>query len=357
MTGPFWDAVAAVGLLGVLLVVQSAVLCGIALFLARHGTQTAAVRVVIYQATFAAMAVLPVATVLFHLSGGLPQVGELAGPWANRARVVCCVIAVLWGIGAAVELARIVIAHRAMRALRRRASRLHSPAVHVGLTELAWYAGIATPEILISDEVKSPILTGALRPAIVLPEALAECSVDEGLLAVLEHELAHQVRHDCLAKLLADVLCALFFPQPLLGVLATRMEDAADEAADDIVLSGGATAQEYARELCNWAEEHLEPHERAAIGVVRLKSALEHRVERITEAARLLITKLSRVVTGGIAYTMALLCILIVLITLLCSVWLAGRLGGVLGPARRSGTRSRSQAQAPAAPGEGIPHG
>jgi len=313
-----------IALLAVSFLVQSTLVVVVVLVLARVGTRTAVVRAVIYQAAFAAVAVLPFVSVLFYFSSDALQVEAVLAPWGPAARGAAVVVTGVWGVGALLGLLRILWAHRAMRALRQRAVRLHNPAIREGLSELAWYARVETPEVLVSDEVRSPMLTGFLNPAIILPDSLAECSVDEGLLAVLQHELAHQTRHDCLAKLLADVLCALFFFQPLLRLMATWMEQAADEAADDMVLSGGATAREYARLLCEWAEEHLGPSERAAIGIGRFRSALGRRVERITAAARSLITKVSRLATGGIAYTMALLCILVALLTIQGSIWILG---------------------------------
>ena len=313
-----------IALLAVSFLVQSTLVVVVVLVLARVATRTAVVRAVIYQAAFAAVAVLPFVSVLFYFSSDALQVEAVLAPWGPAARGAAVVVTGVWGVGALLGLLRILWAHRAMKALRQRAVHLHNPAIREGLSELAWYARVETPQVLVSDEVRSPMLTGFLNPAIILPESLAECSVDEGLLAVLQHELAHQTRHDCLAKLLADVLCALFFFQPLLRVMATCMEKAADEAADDMVLSGGATAREYARLLCEWAEQHLGPSERAAIGIGRFRSALGRRVERITGAARTLITKVSRVATGGIAYTMALLCILVALLTIQGSIWLLG---------------------------------
>lgn len=348
----------AIATMGVSFVIQSTALIVAALALARFGTRTAAVRVVIYQATFAAIAVLPLIHVLFALSGGVSLAGAVPAAWRRALAPACGILGAVWLVGALAGLLRIAWAHRRMAALRRRAMRLHSPPVIEGLKELVWHARVYMPDVVISAEVDSPRLTGALDPAILLPSSLADCTVDEGLLAVLQHELAHQMRHDCLAGLCADVLCAVFCIQPLLRVLATRMVDAADEAADDVVLSGGATATEYARQLCTWAEARLTPRECAAIGIGRLKSALESRVERITTAAGSLVTKLSRVATGGIAYTMALLCILVALLAIQLGIWLADSLAvPAPRPAVPGAAASSGQAMPPAAPGEGAPHG
>ena len=361
MTGALEAVARVTALLAASFVIQSTLVIGAVLFLAHVGTRTAVVRAVIYQATFAALAVLPLVSVLFYLSSRVLLAETVLAQWGRTASVASGVLAAVWVCGALIGLMRIAWAHRAMKSLRRRAVRLHSPAMHEGLHELAWYARVEAPEILVSDEVTSPMLTGFLNPAIILPSSLAGCSVDEGLLAVLQHELAHETRHDCLAKMLADVLCAVFFFQPLLRVTATRMEHAADEAADDMVLSGGATARDYASLLCTWAEQHLAPCERAAIGIGRFRSALGRRVERITGAARTLITRVSRLATGGIAYTMALLCVLVALLTMQCGIWLfgaasippAGLPGTKGGPSERSTSeQKRPQRKPEAAPSQ-----
>ena len=102
-------------------------------------------------------------------------------------------------------------------------------------------AGAAT-----SPNVGGPILTGALRPVVIVPQAQEGDLLNGALDRVLMHELAHQARRDCLWNLLARAVCTAGFFQPLLWVLARRLEEAGEDAADDRVLAAGADVRAYA---------------------------------------------------------------------------------------------------------------
>ena len=96
-------------------------------------------------------------------------------------------------------------------------------------------------------------------------------------------------------NLLARVVCSLGFFQPLVWLLARRLEDAGDEVADDFVLSLGADSRSYAQDLADIAEGFMpsRPEAAAGLGVVRFRSSLGRRVARILDAARQLTTSIS----------------------------------------------------------------
>jgi len=324
---------------GLSFLVHSSLLIAATLGLARLWTGEASVRSSMYQAAIAALLALPFVGLMFGASGGplvafaLPEVSvanrdDAAGQGAWRhgtparqeelgqARsqtwrepetrggrtvgVAYACVPLVWFCGTAMLMAHLAWCHRAMSQLRRRATPCIEAGILSGLTSLSDSMGVPIPAVMVSDEVRGPILVGVLHPAIVLPADLGRRDLDEGLLRVLLHELAHLGRHDCLANLLGRVVCAVFSFQPLVWVLLHRMEMAADEVADDIVLSGGATGTAYARDLTDWAERYLPPRRQAvaALGVVRFRSAVGRRVQRILDAARELTTgtTLSRVV-------------------------------------------------------------
>lgn len=77
--------------------------------------------------------------------------------------------------------------------------------------------------VLISRLTDSPGVVGFLRPVILIPTAtLLNLSV-EPLEAVLAHELAHVRRHDYLVNLLQTLAEALFFHQPAVWWVSSRI--------------------------------------------------------------------------------------------------------------------------------------
>jgi hypothetical protein len=91
------------------------------------------------------------------------------------------------------------------------------------------------------------------------------------------------------------VVCSAFFFQPLVWVLARRMEEASDEVADDIVLGAGVSSTSYARDLAAWAERFILTRRESAVAlsVIRFRSALRRRVDRILGRVRRVGARLS----------------------------------------------------------------
>jgi hypothetical protein len=99
------------------------------------------------------------------------------------------------------------------------------------------------------------------------------------------HELAHLKRRDVLWNWLGHLVCALGFFQPLLWVLARRLEDVSDVACDDYVVHFGSCGRSYALELFRWATLSRGGWREAVAGagVVRFRSSLGQRTVRILD--------------------------------------------------------------------------
>jgi beta-lactamase regulating signal transducer with metallopeptidase domain len=111
--------------------------------------------------------------------------------------------------------------------------------------------GKATPLLIRSDEVASPISWGLLRPVILLdPDTLARTGDADGVLA---HEMAHVARRDWLALVLARVAVALFWFNPLVWLLEREVAQHAEEAADSHAI-GQVEAVRYAETLVTCAQ-------------------------------------------------------------------------------------------------------
>ncbi|MEZ5286114.1 MAG: M56 family metallopeptidase [Vicinamibacterales bacterium] len=115
----------------------------------------------------------------------------------------------------------------------------------------------------MTDEVAGPLVTGLGRPAVLVPPACADWS-DACRQATLLHELSHVRRRDIHAQLLAQLLCALHWFDPLAWLTARALRVDRELACDDQVLCCGVQPLEYARELVAMAASILDRQAPAA---------------------------------------------------------------------------------------------
>jgi len=129
----------------------------------------------------------------------------------------------------------------------------------------------------VSSDVTMPITCGQRRPILLLPDAAREWS-DERARVVLLHELAHIARRDWMTNLLARVLAALHWFNPLAWVALRRMTAERERACDNCVLTHGAHAADYASHLLEIARAQLTPRFASAALAMARPSELEGRL-------------------------------------------------------------------------------
>lgn len=191
-------------------------------------------------------------------------------------------IAILvWATVAAGLMVRLFVSALRVRAQERRldaASVELSAAVH----GVARAHGIWNLRVLTGGVDAMPSTWGTRRPVLLLP-ASAEYWSPARLDAVVRHELAHVRRADTRLQLLADLVCALHWFDPLAWYAAHRMRVERELACDDEVLAAGARASDYADELVSLARS-LRP---APVGVAMAGTGgLRTRIESLLDARR-----------------------------------------------------------------------
>jgi beta-lactamase regulating signal transducer with metallopeptidase domain/HEAT repeat protein len=155
----------------------------------------------------------------------------------------------LWAGVALALLARLVLAARAARRIVRSARSLDDPRWTGLLHDLADRLDLASaPALVLSDRIDMPFASGVWRSTIVLPAHATEWS-DERRQVVLLHELAHVKRRDLLGQQLGRLACAAYWFHPLVWSAARRLRSESERACDDLVLSCGARASDYAGHL------------------------------------------------------------------------------------------------------------
>lgn len=111
--------------------------------------------------------------------------------------------------------------------------------------------GVKAPRVRTSAAIAEPLLAGARRPVILLPQALANSTDARRLELVCGHELAHLRRGDNWRIPAEEALAGLFWLAPPVAALRGRMLAAREAVCDLTALDGAApeARRDYARVL------------------------------------------------------------------------------------------------------------
>lgn len=189
-----------------------------------------------------------------------------------------------YGVPAALLILLTLIALGRLSILRRRAE---------VLTDTHWLHALAQAQhrmsfkngtaLLTSNELRSPISWGLMRPVILLNTDATQAR-DEAE-AIIAHELAHVVGLDWAKLMLSRIAVAIFWFNPLVWLLAREAHQLREEAADDAVLAADIEDTEYANLLVGVARHECRGMLLGAHGVAPGKGSLTRRVRRVLDAA------------------------------------------------------------------------
>jgi HEAT repeat protein/beta-lactamase regulating signal transducer with metallopeptidase domain len=191
-------------------------------------------------------------------------------------------LVVLWFVGAGLVVGRVLLGWVLMMWLARRGQPLDDASWTDLLDAAERRMGIATHVRLLRGTVPMPMTSGLLRPVIVLPQTCDEWSTDRRY-AVLLHELAHVRRGDLWVHFLVQAACACYWFHPLAWSAARRLRSDSERACDDLVLSAGTRASEYAGHLLQLVR-HAGPGRAPAVALpMAQRSDFEGRLLAILE--------------------------------------------------------------------------
>ncbi|GEM_PF-4509191 len=177
-----------------------------------------------------------------------------------------------WGIGVAACLLPLLIGRLAIARVCHR--------------KRPYYGYESSIAILLSPRCHMPMAYGILRRRVVLPDE-AEFWPEERVRAVLEHELAHIRRRDCLWQLLGQLARAMYWCNPLLWITYRQLLCESERACDDAVLARGAQASNYAEHLMAIATAGRSDALLAAAAIAMARpTTLEGRLLAILDSAR-----------------------------------------------------------------------
>ena len=186
-------------------------------------------------------------------------------------------MAVLWVLGSALLMGRILIGFGVIWRLRRGA-RVHRAGPLFDALREARLALDVTPgaDVATSRSIRSPIVLGILRPLIVVPTDLLDGLRPDELKMVLMHELAHVRRYDNLTLLIQRLIGVALFFHPAVWLCGRMLRQEAEQACDDLVVWSTGRSEDYARGLTSVAElAHLKTHLKRRIPAMNVFAAAE----------------------------------------------------------------------------------
>jgi len=188
-------------------------------------------------------------------SGSAASVGSspelnLPGAWASR-------LVLLWAVGAAMGLGRIVWSLIRLRQLRAASQVVAVEDLPILLHTTVKDLGSRGVSVSVSDQVSIPAAIGIFAPTVIFPSwAWRELPAEE-LNAILLHELAHLRRWDDWTNLAQQFTKALLFFHPAVWWIESKLALEREMACDAFVVEKTANASAYARCLVSLAEHSI----------------------------------------------------------------------------------------------------
>jgi beta-lactamase regulating signal transducer with metallopeptidase domain len=160
----------------------------------------------------------------------------------------------LWMAASCILLGRIVHGYLRLRGLRSRARPASADLVVRFQQRLRESRTSRAPQVLVSEEVISPLAAGFLRPVVILPQVLLDEIDEPELDYVLLHELAHVARRDDWTNLMGRLASAFLIFHPVAVWVLRRIQREREIACDDWVVAATGSAVHYAVTLGRLAE-------------------------------------------------------------------------------------------------------
>ena len=163
------------------------------------------------------------------------------------------IVAVLWLIGAIACASVAMVVTVRLRRIIHRGSKSIDPRLHVLFDELKRHLNIRrSVRLAVIQESLGPLTFGWLRPIVVMPEALANDSIDERLKPLLAHELIHVRRGDAIVGLIQTVAQCLWWFHPLVWWANRQMVQQRERCCDEEAIAGlairaGPLCSQFAR--------------------------------------------------------------------------------------------------------------
>jgi beta-lactamase regulating signal transducer with metallopeptidase domain/protocatechuate 3,4-dioxygenase beta subunit len=214
---------------------------------------------------------------------------------------------IVWLAGAGAGLIVLLSGIVRLRRIAFRSSTLTDPKWEDASRSLTASLRLRRPVRLLESHHRSVLATwGMIWPQVLLPSGASSWS-DERIKVVLAHEMAHIRRGDWLIQMLAAMVCAFHWFNPLVWIGCRRLNRESENACDDVVLGGGITGFDYAAHLLHLIRTlHAERNWLPAQMMAR-SDTLEQRLRRMLDPQiRRSCSRISKTLSVSFVMVMAL---------------------------------------------------
>ncbi len=132
-----------------------------------------------------------------------------------------------------------------------------------------------------SAVARIPMVTGWLKPVVILPASLLSGIPVEQVEAIIAHELAHIKRNDYLVNIFQSFIEIVMFFNPSVWWISGMIRRERENCCDDIALAAGTESVVYAKALVSIREISLPPPA-PAVAIIKNNNNLLNRIKRIT---------------------------------------------------------------------------
>ena len=213
---------------------------------------------------------------------GITQAGSASA--ATRSAVPARLLAWIWLIGVIPGLALLLAGVRRLVRLAATARRIEAGPWFTSAAAIGHEYGFTRAVTLLEAPGSNLLITwGIVRPTVLLPAAARDWPADR-VAVVLAHELAHIRRGDWVVLLMAALLRAIYWFNPLFWIAAALTRHESELACDDRVLNRGVPGTEYATHLVGIARALRQERSWLPAPAIARTSSLEGRVKAMLNA-------------------------------------------------------------------------
>ncbi|MCO6512066.1 MAG: ankyrin repeat domain-containing protein [Aridibacter famidurans] len=188
----------------------------------------------------------------------------------------------VWVVGSLLLIGSVALDLWRVRALRRNG--LPHKKMKDLTERIASENGLHRPvEVLLHEEIRSPVTYGLLRPVVMMPIDSREWA-EADLRRAIVHELEHIKRGDWATQLAARAACAFYWFHPLVWMAWRKLCLEAERACDDAVVQNSEHI-EYADQLVTLSQQLSETRTRPILNMAS-RSDLSRRVTALLDSGQ-----------------------------------------------------------------------
>jgi TonB family protein len=203
---------------------------------------------------------------------------------AARSRNTSTLFLSVWATGAAIFLGFTARSIARWTKVARRAQ----PFTHDA------FASRARVRLAISPDASEPMVVGVIRPTVLLPVGYLDSLDASEVESVFAHELEHVRRRDNATALLHEIVCALFWFDPLHWIARRRLLDLRERACDERVLELGCAPSSYIAALAKSCHAAIDSPAVACMSGFHVRERMDSIMSYTSNRGRFLSSRLVR---------------------------------------------------------------